>query len=309
MTRRYPLSDAMQAFVARTQSYAAKDPSITAQRAAYERMAADFTPPRPPGLRISELCLDRLPAVRLYRPAGLPPDTGWPTVLYLHGGGWMLGGLGSHEFITAELAAELGALVVAVDYRLAPEHPYPAALDDCLAVWRRLRNGTLGEPVDTSRLLVMGDSAGGNLAAGLCLALREAGEPQPAGQLLIYPALGDGETPSRKSCADAPLLSRADLDACLAAYLPHAGDWRDPLALPLRSGDFRGLPPAFVAVAEFDPLRDDGERYCMALREAGVECEFFPGHGLVHGALRARGVEEVEALYRELYQALRRFLR
>lgn len=309
MARRYPLSDAMQAFVERTQSYAESDPSITAQRAAYERMAAAFTPPRPPGLRISELCLDRLPTVRLYRPADLRPDSGWPTVLYLHGGGWTLGSLGSHEFITAELALELGALVVAVDYRLAPEHPYPAALEDCLAVWRRLRSGTLGEPVDSSRLLVMGDSAGGNLAAALCLALREAGEPQPAGQLLIYPALGDGETPSRTSCADAPLLSRADLDACLAAYLPHAGDWRDPLALPLRSGDFRGLPPAFVAVAEFDPLRDDGERYCMALREAGVECEFFPGRGLVHGALRARGVEEVEALYRALYQALRGFLR
>ena len=308
MARRYPLSDALQAFVATTQAYAESDPSITAQRAAYERMAAAFTPPRPPGLRISELCLDRLPTVRLYRPTDLPPATGWPTVLYLHGGGWMLGGLGSHEFITAELALELGALVVAVDYRLAPEHPYPAALDDCLAVWRRLRNGSLGEPVDTSRLLVMGDSAGGNLAAALCLALREAGEPLPCAQVLVYPALGDAQTPSRNSCADAPLLSRTDLDACLAAYLPHAGDRRDPLALPLRARDFRDLPPAFVAVAEFDPLRDDGERYCEALREADVDVEFFPGAGLVHGALRARGVEEVEALYRVLYQALRGFL-
>lgn len=308
MTRHYPLSDAMQAFVERTQAFAENDPAINAQRAAYQRMATAFTPPRPPGLRISELCLDRLPTVRLYRPSGIPPAAGWPTLLYLHGGGWMLGGLGSHEFITAELALELRALVVAVDYRLAPEHPFPAALHDCLAVWRRLREGTLGEPVDSMRMLVIGDSAGGNLAASLCLALREAGEPLPCGQALIYPALGGGQTPARLECADAPLFSRADLDACLDAYLPHAGDRRDPLALPLRAGDFRGLPRAFIAVAEFDPLRDDGALYCSALREAGVESRFFNGAGLVHGALRARGVAEVEALYHALYQALWSFL-
>lgn len=299
----------MQAFVAQTQAFNENDPSIQVQRAAYERMAAAFTPPRPPGLRISELCLDRLPTVRLYRPSGLPPAAGWPTVLYLHGGGWMLGGLGSHEFITAELALELGTLVVAVDYRLAPEHPFPAALDDCLAVWRRLRAGTLGEPVDNSRLLVMGDSAGGNLAAALCLALREAGEPPPCGQALIYPVLGDGETSSRTACADAPLLSRGDLDACLAAYLPHAGDRRNPLALPLRAADLSGLPQAFIAVAEFDPLRDDGALYRDRLQAAGVGVGFYPGAGLVHGCLRAREVPEVQRLRAALLEILGGWLR
>ncbi|QRY80492.1 alpha/beta hydrolase [Pseudomonas sp. PDNC002] len=308
MARRYPMSDAMQAFVARTQAFTEPDPSPAAQRAAYQRMALAFTPSRPPGLRISELCLDRLPSVRLYRPVGSPPDAGWPTLLYLHGGGWILGGLDSHDFICAELAAELGALVVAVDYRLAPEHPYPAALHDCLAVWRRLYDNTLGEPVDRARLLVIGDSAGGNLAAALCLSLRDAGEPLPCGQVLIYPVLGDADTSARALCADAPLLSRADLEACLSAYLPHAGDRRDPLALPLRADHLRGLPRAFIAVAEFDPLRDDGALYRDRLREAGVAVDYFAGAGLVHGCLRGRDIPEVAELRGVLLETLRRWL-
>jgi len=309
MTRRYPLSDAMQAFIVRTQSMAVTDPSPSAQRAGYERMATALRPPRPPGLRISELLLEGLPEIRLYRPASLPPQNGWPTVLYLHGGGWMLGNAGSHDVICAELAAQLQALVVAVSYRLAPEHPYPAALHDCLAVWRRLRTGSLSEPVDSSRLLVAGDSAGGNLTAALCLSLRDAGEPLPCAQALIYPALGDQPTPSRTQCADAPLLTSEDVDNCLSAYLSRPCDRRDPLALPLLAEDLRGLPPAFIAVAEFDPLRDDGALYRDRLRAAGVEVEYFAGPGLVHGCLRAHDVAEVMQLRTALLESLRRHLR
>lgn len=308
MTRRYPLSDAMHAFVARTEAFAVADTALAAQRDGYERMAAAFAPPLPAGLSIRDVQPEGLVDLRLYRPEGSPPASGWPTLLYLHGGGWVLGNARSHDMICAELAAELGVLVVAVSYRLAPEHPYPAGLHDCLAVWRRLRSDGLGEPVDKQRMLVAGDSAGGNLSAALCLALRGAGEPLPRAQALIYPALGNADTPSRNNCADAPLLSRADLDSYLATYISRPADWHDPHALPLLAQDLSGLPPAFVGVAEFDPLRDDGERYCLALREAGIDCEFFPGKGLVHGALRGRGVDEVEALYRALYRALRGFL-
>ncbi|WP_152227746.1 alpha/beta hydrolase [Pseudomonas sp. SCB32] len=309
MTRRYPLSDAMHAFVARTESFAVADTSLAAQREGYDRMAAAFAPPLPARLSIRDVQPDGLVDLRLYRPEGSSPSAGWPTLLYLHGGGWVLGNARSHDMICAELAAELGILVVAVSYRLAPEHPYPAALHDSLAVWRWLRSDGLDEPVDKQRMLVAGDSAGGNLSAALCLALRDGGEPLPRAQALIYPALGNADTPSRDSCADAPLLSRADLDNYLATYISRPADWHDPLALPLLAPDLSGLPPAFVGVAEFDPLRDDGERYCMALREAGVDSEFFPGHGLVHGALRGRGVDEVEALYRALHRALQGFLR
>lgn len=308
MARDYPLSAGMADFVARTRAFASADPSLAAQRKAYSRMAAAFTPPRPPGLRVSDLALAGLPPLRLFRPAGTPPTTGWAAVLFLHGGGWMLGDLDSHAFFCAELAARLDLLVVAVDYRLAPQHPFPAALQDSLAAWRALRDGTLDEPLDRTRLAVAGDSAGGNLAAALCLALRDAGEAQPRVQVLLYPALGDEAMDSRVECADAPLLSAADMRACINAYLPDPLQRHRPLALPLRAHDFAGLAPAFVGVAEFDPLRDDGRRYAERLRRDGVEVDYFPGPGLVHGCLRARELAEVNRLYEALFEALARRL-
>jgi len=244
--------------------------------------------------------------LRVFQPAQAAPAGGWPALLFMHGGGWMLGGLDSHAFFCAELTARLGVAVVAVDYRLAPEHPFPAALHDSLAVWRALRDGALDVPVDPTRLVAIGDSAGGNLAAALCLALREADEPQPRMQALIYPALGDEDSVSRRECADAPLLSVDDMHACLNVYLPSTT--HSPLALPLLARDLTRLAPAFIAVAEFDPLRDDGLRYAQRLRDDGVAVDDFPGHGLVHGCLRARGLPEVEALYEALFAALRNSL-
>jgi len=308
MSRRYPLSDAMQAFVAETESHAVADPSLAAQREGYERMAAAFAPPVPPGLLVRDVQPDGLVELRLYRPDGAPPADGWPTVFYIHGGGWVLGNAHTHDMICIPLAAELGALVVALSYRLAPEHPYPAALNDCLDAWRRIQQDGLGEPVDKSRIAVAGDSGGANLAAALCLALRGSDEPLPVAQTLIYPALGNLDTPSRTTCSDAPLMSSAAVDEYLAAYLSRPADWRDPLALPLLAEDFSGLPPAFIAVAQFDPLRDDGALYRDRLREAGAVVDYFPGAGLVHGCLRARRVAEVDALRGALIAALRRRL-
>lgn len=309
MAGRYPLSAELAGFVARTLAFGAADPSLNGLRQAYSRMCRAFTPPRPAQLAVTDLQLGGVP-VRRYQPQGARPANGWPGVFYLHGGGWVVGDLDSHDFITADLAARLNAQVIAVDYRLAPEHPFPAAFDDCLAAWRGLQaeHGRLG--LDPARIAVAGDSAGGALAAGLCLALRDAGEALPCGQALLYPGLGGGaELASRRQCADAPLLSSADLDCYLALYLSDQSQLRNPYALPLAASDFGRLPAAFIAVAEFDPLRDDGHCYRDALSAAGVPVDFHPGLGLVHGCLRARGLAaEVDLLYAQLLAALGRFL-
>lgn len=166
MAAKYPLSPAMWRFVEHSRAFASDSPRLDAQRAAYARMCQAFAPPRPAGLRVLDSCLPAAPPVRVrrYRPDRPAPPGGWPALLYLHGGGWMLGGLDSHDFICADLAARLGLLVLAVDYRLAPEHPFPAALQDCLRAWQALSLGELDEALDGRRLLVAGDSAGGNLA-------------------------------------------------------------------------------------------------------------------------------------------------
>lgn len=294
----YPLSDEMSAFVEKTVSFNATDTSLAGLRQAYSEMCRAFTPPRPAGLYVVDFVLAGVP-IRSYQPAALPSTDGSPCIVYLHGGGWVVGDLDSHDFICAELASTLGVLVIAVDYRLAPEHPFPAAFDDCQKVWRALRSGPF--QLDPARTLVAGDSAGGNLAAALCLALRDAGEPLPAAQVLIYPGLGgDHRLPSRSECSDAPLLSSSDVDCYHALYL-RGTQTPGTYAMPLLAGDLRGLPPALIAVAQFDPLRDDGVLYAERLNAAGVAATLYYGEGLVHGCLRARGqVAEVDALYETL---------
>ncbi|MEZ1318734.1 alpha/beta hydrolase [Pseudomonas fluorescens] len=293
----YPLSASMMAFVEKTIRFNGPDNSLAGMRRAYSEMCRAFTPARPAGLHVVDFELAGV-RVRAYQPPLASAPAGDPCVVYLHGGGWVVGDLDSHDFICAELASALGALVIAVDYRLAPEHPFPAGLHDCLSVWRALRTGPFR--LDPDRTLVVGDSAGGNLAATLCLALRDAGEPLPAAQVLIYPALGgDDRLPSRSECSDAPLLSRGDVEDYHALYLGA----RQPCAhsMPLLAEDFSGLPAALIAVAQFDPLRDDGVHYAELLKAAGVAATLYYGEGLVHGCLRGRGqVAEVDALYETL---------
>jgi acetyl esterase len=298
----YPLSEQMTAFIEKTVSFNSTDASLPGLRKAYSEMCRAFTPPRPAGLYVVDFELAGVP-VRSYQPSVTSPAGGCPCILYLHGGGWVVGDLDSHDFICTELASTLGVLVVAVNYRLAPEHPYPAGFNDCLGVWRALRSGPFR--LDPARTLVAGDSAGGNLAAALCLALRDANEPLPAAQVLIYPGLGgDHQLPSRSECIDAPLLSSSDVDCYHALYLRGS---RKPsaYAMPLLAGDLAGLPPALVAVAQFDPLRDDGVCYAERLNAAGVTATLYYGEGLVHGCLRGRGqVAEVDALYETLLDFL-----
>lgn len=309
MTSSYPLSPAMAEFVALTLGFTAEEPDLNGMREAYSRMCRVFTPERPNGLKVTDLSLAGVP-VRCYQPAGCAPKSGWAGVVYLHGGGWVVGDLDSHDFLTAALAADLNAVVIAVDYRLAPEFPFPAAFEDCMAVWRAVQRQSSELAVDPERMAIAGDSAGANLAAAVCLALRDCGEPQPKGQALLYPGLGGAtDLTSRIECADAPLLSSNDLDYYRTLYLPHRDQQKLPYAMPLMATDFSNLAPAFIAVAQYDPLRDDGVCYHSALENAGVDSEFYFGGGLVHGCLRAkRKAAEVDALYGHLIAALQRFL-
>ncbi|MGV8919046.1 MAG: alpha/beta hydrolase [Pseudomonas sp.] len=309
MTTSYSLSPELAEFVAVTLGFTSTEPDISGMRAAYSRMCRAFTPAHPAGLEVSDFSIANVP-VRLYRPTEEVSAEPLPCVIYLHGGGWVVGDLDSHDFLTAPLAVDLNAVVITVDYRLAPEFPFPAAFDDCLAVWRGVMSQAAQLGIDPQRVAIAGDSAGGNLAAAVCLALRDAGEAQPVGQALVYPGLGGAATlASRSECADAPLLSSNDLECYRALYLSRREHAKSPYAMPLMADDFSALAPAFIAVAQFDPLRDDGACYHRALTEAGVASSFYPGSGLVHGCLRAKGqAAEVDALYETLVGALLGFL-
>ena len=301
----YPISPQLAAFIAKTESFTSDDSSLAGLRHNYDRMCQAFTPPQPEGLQLSDFSLGGV-GVRSYLPRAPSPTQGWPCLLYMHGGGWVVGGLNSHDFICFELADTLQVLVIAIDYRLAPEHPFPAAYQDCRAVWQALQAGQAPHAINLQRLVVMGDSAGGNLAAALCLGLRDDGQPLPVAQVLIYPGLGGpADLPSRRDCMDAPLLSTADTDCYLAMYL-HAAGTPSAYAMPLLAEHFGGLPKALIAVAQFDPLRDDGMLYAERLQQAGVPAVLYPGKGLVHGCLRARGqAPEVDQLYNYLLHYLR----
>jgi acetyl esterase len=220
---------------------------------------------------------------RLYVPAGLAADAPAPLTIYLHGGGWVIGDLDTHDGVCRFLAAAGGTAVLAIDYRLAPEHPFPAAVEDAWAAfaWAVTNAAELG--VDPARIAVGGDSAGGNLAAVVTLLARAGGGAMPALQLLIYPPTdAAGELPSRRLFADGFLLTKADMDSFEQCYLPPGSDATDPRASILLAPDLRGLPPAYVATAGFDPLRDEAEAYALRMREAGVKVALRRHPGLTH---------------------------
>jgi acetyl esterase/lipase len=226
-------------------------------------------------------------AVRIYRPAAAAP---LPLVLYAHGGGWVTGSLETHDRLCRILASRLHAVVVAVDYRCAPEHVFPAALDDVALAWQwaRANAGKLG--ADGTRFAVAGDSSGGNLAAGLTLRLREYGAPQPQLQLLLYPALD--ATCSRRSYRE--FATGYNLSAEQMAWYWNAyrsGVAADtPWLSPLVAASVDGLAPAVVAIAEHDVLRDDGLEYAQRLEAAGVPVQLIRCDGMIHGFLRWGGV-------------------
>ncbi len=226
--------------------------------------------------------------VRVYVP--FHSEEPLPCVVFFHGGGWVVGTLDGADTTVRDIAAEAGAVGVSVDYRLAPEHPFPAALDDATAVVTALLDGTSGLDIDPGKVAVSGDSAGGNLAAVLSQQLRDR-TPAPVHQALIYPVtdVADTDTDSYRAFADGYYLSARDMAYFIDQYAGDA-DLHDPRLSPLRSDDLRGLPPATVIIAECDPLADDGRTYAKALLQAGNRVSTVEFMGQVHPFVSMGGV-------------------
>lgn len=224
--------------------------------------------------------------VRIYVPENNGP---LPVVLFFHGGGWVNGSLSTHDNTSRKIAQYGKVIVIAVDYRRAPEHPFPAPAQDCYAAlqWASLHAADFGG--DGTRLGVAGDSAGGNLAAVIALMARDRKGPKISAQALIYPAtnIATMETESHKNFATGYLLTGAAMERFRSLYTPNPEDRTKPEASPLLAGDLSGLPPALVITGEFDPLRDEGEAYAARLKKAGVKTTAKRYPGLVHGFISA----------------------
>ncbi len=221
--------------------------------------------------------------VRIYRPGG---DDAKPAIVFYHGGGWVIGSLDTHDGACRAYANATDAVVVSVDYRLAPEHPFPAASDDAFAAleWVHAQADDLG--IDTTRVAVAGDSAGGNLAAVVAQIARDAGGPPVCFQLLIYPVTDhEFDSDSMNDNAEGYFLTRDAMRWFFSHYLDDQEQGADPLVSPIRASDLSGLPPAFVMTAEFDPLRDQGVAYAVAMSEAGTVVAATTYDGVFHGFL------------------------
>ena len=265
--------------------------TVAEQRAFYERLCAHFRKPRPAGLVV---CDQSVPGsggaipVRLYQP---PADEALPVMVYLHGGGYILGSLDSHDDICAGIADRAGIAVVAVDYRLSPEHPFPAAHEDVLAAIDWLIAGRAGAGFDHTRLIVGGDSAGGKFSAAVALKMRDEACPVIRGLVLIYPSLGDDlNHGSYIEHAEAPGLSTRDMRYYRGVHVGPDGhpNHLSKFAWPLRETNYRDLPPAFLVASEWDPLRDDSFEWAARVEAAGGEAKVRHEQLLPHGFLRAR---------------------
>jgi acetyl esterase len=220
--------------------------------------------------------------LRIYTPSGAGP---FPVVVFFHGGGFVLGSIQSHENVARQIAQDTGALVISVEYRLAPEHPFPGGHDDCYAATQWAAANSARYNGDPARLFVVGDSAGGNMAATVALHARDAGEPAISGQVLIYPATSIVDETLETHPSVGYVLRRNDLLAFRDWYLPDETQRRHPYASPLLADDLRGLPPAFIVTAALDPLREQGKAYADRLAAAGTPVVYRDFPGMMHGFL------------------------
>ena len=245
------------------------------------------TPPAPEIGAVKDLTADgpagTIPA-RLYRPKGVPASTMLPALVFFHGGGWVIGDIGTHDVLCRQLTAGAGISVVNVDYRLAPEHKFPAAIDDAWAATRWVAAHAAALGIDAGRLAVGGDSAGGNLAAVVALLARDHGAPSLALQVLVYPVTDVGaESQSYADFAEGFMLTRDSMRWFIAHYLTGKHDAVDWRVSPLRAPSLARVAPALVVMAGFDPLRDEGDAYARKLREAGVRVDTICYGGMIHG--------------------------
>ncbi|MBZ5606212.1 MAG: alpha/beta hydrolase [Acidobacteriia bacterium] len=218
---------------------------------------------------------------RVYTPEAASPC---PALAFFHGGGWVICDLDTHDVVCRAIARRAGAVVASIDYRLAPEHKFPAAVIDCYEATKWVAANAAGLGIDPARISVAGDSAGGNLATVVCLRIRDEGGPAIVSQALIYPVtdLSSFETGSYREFAEGFQLTRSRMEWFRDQYLARPEDARDLYASPLLARDLRGLPPALVITAECDPLRDEGEAYAKRLRDAGVEVASTRYAGMIH---------------------------
>lgn len=291
MTIESTINPELEPFLAQWDGQWAKlpaDATIQERRARFETIAANMRLPTPPEVDTEQVHWVETESgpvrVRVFRHRSHKPQ---PCLIYMHGGAWLQGSPETHWDITARVAADARCTVISVDYALAPERPFPAAANQCRDVvrWVHAEAGSLG--VRPDKLFIGGDSAGGNLAAVVTLDLRGS-DVQLAGQMLFYPACDfDMSRLSYTENAEAPLLQTKGMDKVNAMYCPVTEELTSPRVAPLCAESHSGLPPAFVTVAQYDPIRDSGQAYIDALTVAGVPVQSDSGQGLIHGYLRA----------------------
>jgi acetyl esterase len=261
-----------------------------------------------------EVSLARIEDLSIPGPAGTIPARAYasskaknlPILVYFHGGGWVIGNLDTHDDMCRRLAIESGCLVISVDYRLAPEHKFPAAAEDAYAATKWISANAKQLGGDAARLAVGGDSAGGNLAAVVTILARDGGGPAIKFQLLIYPAVGhDDSLPSVKAYATGFLLTATGMHWFWNHYLVHPSNERDVRACPILATSLKGLPRAHVVLAEYDVLRDEGEEYARRLDLAGVPTELRVYDGMIHAFVTMSVVTRTLEILKEMGQALR----
>jgi acetyl esterase len=225
--------------------------------------------------------------IRLYQPEGEGP---FPALIYFFGGGWTLGTIDTSDGICRSLCNAVPCMVISIGYRLAPEHKFPAAVQDCYAATLWIATHAREINADASRLAIGGDSAGGNLTAAVTLLARDQGGPPLICQLLVYPSTDYlSDTPSLYENVDPFFFNKRSVAWYWGHYLPTPEDGKHPLASPLQAEDLRGLPPALVMTAEYDPIRDQGEQYAERLKQAGVPVELTRYEGMIHGFFAMAG--------------------
>jgi acetyl esterase len=244
--------------------------------------------PEPPAVESAQLLLVPGPAgpvpVRSYRPKGAGKDEVLPSLVYFHGGGWVIGDLDTHDVVCRTLANGARCAVFSVEYRKAPEAPFPAAVDDCFAALSFISRGEKKFRINAKQLAVAGDSAGGNLATVMALMAREAGGPAISFQVLIYPGADMRmKHPSIKRNGEGYLLTEKVMLYFRGHYVPREADWLDWRVSPLLAKSLKGLPPAYVLTAGFDPLVDEGREYAERMQKEGVQVEYKNHPDMVHG--------------------------
>lgn len=258
------------------------------QRALYLGLTVEFPYAVPAGVTTQDVTIEhrgRAVRARVYRPANRVDDA---LLVYIRGGGFVVGSLETHNTVVAELCDKTGLVVVAPDFRMAPEDPFPAALEDCYDVVCGIASQPGRLEIDPRKIVICGDSSGGNQAVVLAMMMRDRGGPTLRGQALISPVLDF--TRWRSGGHDAPLLTGGEMEYYTACYAPEPAQAAEPYVSPLVSGRFDGLPPAYIMGAEMDSLLVDSERYAQHLREHGTKVQLVVEPGLVHSAVRARGL-------------------